>query len=1460
MEKIMFRLALASMLLFWGSQFVVAQICDPTPISNQQWSSSPSLEVVNIDNEVKWYRFTIVRERQYFHFEDVAVPGLPVFYEVWQGNDPNACPTEQLGSGAFEDDMDEFHDGFVNGPNYGFIKFETLGTGNFKFSVMYGDPQGSGEDDFAASGLPEIPKCGNGPGVLGATLSMTADPEVVAYMGPEAPIGVWFQYTTPGNQYISLSVNYPQSNYPAQTRIFGNIVTGAPPETVDPTFEPGASCTWHGGYEPGTFYIYVYTDAGAAPGFAELCVNSTPVPTIANNDAFADALSVDLSPYGNCDFTHASTTNSSYSPYPENTCPNYPNNVFHYGTDIWYSFVAEQRDCYFSIENITFPTSGNLEQVAMSVWNSNGTEVIGENCHIFFQNGSETISAIRGLDIGNTYKIRLGGWVGIGLPDPCEITCEFDFCLAQPPCSPNDECSEAIPFTPPAPGGSITLSGSTYCAEFEAIGGCYVEGNRSAWYSFTAAESNYEFKLISYQDVFNIGYNGVYLQLTTDCNGSTVPVSCIDLVLGQTEPIGGLTVGQTYYLRVSTSLTDAAFDLEIKLPIGLNSCGSIAEIPVSGSCNYTNISTVGASQSLEGACGGNSNDDDVWYNFTPTTSAVLFSVANMQATQGSFNAVYFGVYESCGGAMLACFFLDASTSQVVSSLIPGQSYKLQIFTFGTGNFGTFDVCLQSVAAPANDLCANAQSVSPSLYSSSTPNILSVNTLGASGGVANCFGDPVDDDLWYSFTATGNSYFLKAQNIVVNSGQPGFPVVKIEFFESCGGASISCFNLFEGYGRTQLFTSGQTYFYRVWTDGTDYTASFDLLHLQLPNTPSNDYCDSPTPLSVVSVNDPCSPVAGSTLGGSYSLDYDCGFDWWDDVYFSFTADYPVIAATFDNFSQLWGNSTGLRVQLFGNCLSDYDFVCHEVTEGETVLFSNLNVGQTYFIKVFSANCVECYTSFDICLKEGGPANDIPNFSFEFNVNNGGTISGSTANASYDAVYGLPTCVAPGTPIQDVWYFLENYDHINGEVTISNASNDIKSAIYKGDINTPGNFQILFSTCGSGNRTITLNGLESGQYYWLRIWTENGSAGTFSVSYQDLTPTTAAVATTTPNQCASGASVLVNTTNINAGIPIMMGDDPILILYPNGNELGLVNVDFYIASTSRTDNQGIPYLRRNIAVTPQFQPATGNPVLLRFLLTQEELNNLTNVALADLKVTRVNNQPCAETVSGSDNTLLSQPYAWANGNYLEGYYFDVLTDHFSSFYAHGGNVALQGSLLPVELLDFQAEIADNNTALLSWRTATEHDNEGFYIEKSMDGIRFQTIAFVPGAGTSLAENSYAYLDKSFTTSAYYRLQQTDFDGDRTYTDVVFLKTEDRHAGFSISPNPAGNELRIHLSHASEGTYIVHIVDASGKKIREELWHLTNSTNHKTLSISSLPAGFYALVVHTPTGIMVENFVKR
>ncbi|HPI38784.1 MAG TPA: T9SS type A sorting domain-containing protein, partial [Ignavibacteriaceae bacterium] len=96
------------------------------------------------------------------------------------------------------------------------------------------------------------------------------------------------------------------------------------------------------------------------------------------------------------------------------------------------------------------------------------------------------------------------------------------------------------------------------------------------------------------------------------------------------------------------------------------------------------------------------------------------------------------------------------------------------------------------------------------------------------------------------------------------------------------------------------------------------------------------------------------------------------------------------------------------------------------------------------------------------------------------------------------------------------------------------------------------------------------------------------------------------------------------------------------------------------------------------------------------------------------------------------------------------------------------------IPVELTGFNCN-AEGNNILIEWSTATETNNRGFEIERSIvTSSEFEIwnkIVFVQGSGTTTEANNYSYTDKNLSAGKYrYRLKQIDYDGSFNYSNIV------------------------------------------------------------------------------------------
>lgn len=114
------------------------------------------------------------------------------------------------------------------------------------------------------------------------------------------------------------------------------------------------------------------------------------------------------------------------------------------------------------------------------------------------------------------------------------------------------------------------------------------------------------------------------------------------------------------------------------------------------------------------------------------------------------------------------------------------------------------------------------------------------------------------------------------------------------------------------------------------------------------------------------------------------------------------------------------------------------------------------------------------------------------------------------------------------------------------------------------------------------------------------------------------------------------------------------------------------------------------------------------------------------------------------------------------------------------------------LPINLLHFTAK-PEQNQVHLNWQTASEQNNDFFTLEKSKDAHNWTPFFDTTGAGNSNVLLSYSHIDKNpYEGYTYYRLKQTDYNGDYSYSNILDVYSHKTTSSISLYPNPANDKL--------------------------------------------------------------------
>jgi len=186
----------------------------------------------------------------------------------------------------------------------------------------------------------------------------------------------------------------------------------------------------------------------------------------------------------------------------------------------------------------------------------------------------------------------------------------------------------------------------------------------------------------------------------------------------------------------------------------------------------------------------------------------------------------------------------------------------------------------------------------------------------------------------------------------------------------------------------------------------------------------------------------------------------------------------------------------------------------------------------------------------------------------------------------------------------------------------------------------------------------------------------------------------------------------------------------------------------------------------------------------------------------------------------------------------------------------NVGSCEATLPVKLIDFNGMLA-NGRIMLSWTATSEEALNYYQLEKSTNGIDFNTKAMVFAEG-SAPENKYQYPDKEVLPLNYYRLKMIENDGSYTYSRIVTIRQQ-TSTGISlkVQPNPVSNEFTLQLNELPEAMYQVSIRNLQGVTISSSQVNVAGPATQVNMKRSAaMTAGMYLIIITNNKGEIVAS----
>lgn len=182
------------------------------------------------------------------------------------------------------------------------------------------------------------------------------------------------------------------------------------------------------------------------------------------------------------------------------------------------------------------------------------------------------------------------------------------------------------------------------------------------------------------------------------------------------------------------------------------------------------------------------------------------------------------------------------------------------------------------------------------------------------------------------------------------------------------------------------------------------------------------------------------------------------------------------------------------------------------------------------------------------------------------------------------------------------------------------------------------------------------------------------------------------------------------------------------------------------------------------------------------------------------------------------------------------------------------------LPVTIAEFNMECTQTGVAIY-WITTTELNSDYFDLERSSDGLNFQPIAHLKAAGNSTVPLHYKFTDDNkFSSGAYYRLKEVDFDGTTDFSNVIHSACAPSLTGaVRIYPNPVYDLINYQINAKPQGVVSIEILDQAGQAIIREQYIANSDSGIPPTDVSFLNEGFYFVKLRHEQNMFLLKFIK-
>ncbi len=571
--------------------------------------------------------------------------------------------------------------------------------------------------------------------------------------------------------------------------------------------------------------------------------------------------------------------------------------------------------------------------------------------------------------------------------------------------------------------------------------------------------------------------------------------------------------------------------------------------------------------------------------------------------------------------------------------------------------------------------------------------------------------------------------------------------------------------------------------------------------------------------------PCTFSAGAITGAPYTIN--CASGTSGSVAYSSTCTFSgnTFTAQLSNSSGSFASPTTI-----GTLVSDANTGSININ-----IPSTLTTGAGYLIRILSSN--PAYTSVS---------------SGAFTITNS-----APCTITPGAVTGAPFAVNCATPASGSVSFTST-------ATYSGNTYTVQLSDAAGSFSSPTNIGSLVSNANSGSINFTIPaGVPTGSGYLIRIISNSpsivgSSSSSFTINLGGG-----------PCQAFEIQSILIdacgNPEGGNEMVRFQVGGSPlntsnITVAWPNtANTWRGICQNSSTAATIAAINATITAGGMLIEPTGGVLPANAQVMFFTSTSFAAGLYDFSNLNYNLYAIFQCSGNTAGHFVNSSGTNPTNRTLTIT----FTGYGSDVVTyNAYNVYNGDGGSVEFTpagvptyGSTggciapifsLPIKLLSFNASL-NVDKVNLNWITTSEINNDYFTVERSADAINFEPILTKSGAGNSSTTLYYRDVDQSpITGVSYYRLKQTDFDGNYSYSNLATVKIENKE-GFQIINTFGSIEtgaINITINCGANCMVNFELFDMTGKMVRSVSQNINDINTTYSIPTKGLSEGIYLI----------------